>query len=294
MSLTLAQIEIFTLIAKHKSVSLAANACFISQAAASMRLSQLETQLEQKLFDRDGKRLILNYSGKQLLAQANNIIQCVAGFEASAKSHNQVTGQLQLGASTTIANYILPNILSDFLNQYPGVDADLTALNTESCISKLLNFEIDIALVEGVFLHQKIEFKPWKQDQLQVFCHPDHPLTKKKILKPTDLCDYPWILREPASGTRQLFESALQHSSVTLNNIMVVNSSHAIKNIIIAKKDALGCLSNLVISNDVKSKKLTILNVKGLKLKRHFYQAIYSHKSRSPATKLFNKFIWGK
>lgn len=291
MKITLAQLEVFHLIAKHQSVSLAADACFISQAAASMRLSQLEKLLNQPLFDREGKHLIINSVGKQLLPQANHIVQMVAEFEATSANPDTMTGQLHIGASTTIANNVLPDLINQFLKQYPDVNIEITMSNAKTCVDKLLNFEVDIALVEGIYLHPKVEFKPWLQDQLHLFCHPSHPLTKQKSVKLADLSQYPWVLREPTSGTRQVIESALQQSPIKINNVMVVNSSQAIKNIVRGNKKAIGCLPEAVLKQDLKAKKLAVIKVKEWQLKRYFYLACYLDKSNNAVSQCFEAFL---
>jgi DNA-binding transcriptional LysR family regulator len=201
---------------------------------------------------------------------------------------------LHIGASTTIANYILPNKLTGFLQQNPSINLELTALNTKQCIEQLLNFEIDIAFVEGVHLHPKISLKPWLTDRLYVFCHPKHPLAKKTKIKLTELSDYPWALREATSGTRQVLESALQQSPVDLPNLTIINSSQAIKNFVKHNPLALACLSEAVIADDLAAKKLVKLNIRQWQLKRHFYQACYQNKSDSKLLQCLEQYLWSK
>ena len=277
---------------KHHNLSAAANEVCITQAAASMSLSQLETQLGQPLFDREGKKLILNPLGKQVLPQANAIIQKTTELELSVAKPDGFSGHIHIGASSTIANYILPTLLNNFTKKYPDITFELSAFNTEDCVKKLLNFEIDSAWVEGLHLHPKIEYIPWKTDQLAVFCHPKHPLSKQKNIKPNDLSNYPWVLREPASGTRQVLESALAKSTINLNNITVMNSSQAINHYICANPLALSCLSESILTNEIKAKKLTTLKIKSWQLERNFYQAIYKDKNNTSACQLLTKQLF--
>jgi len=291
MKISLRQLQLFVLTAKHHNVSLAAKEASLSQAAASMSLAQLEHLLGQDLFAREGKKLVINSLGKQILPQALEILQKAKELEEFVAKPNQLSGHIHIGASTTIANYILPDIINSFTKKYPDISIQLTAFNTENCIRELASFKIDIALVEGRYLQPNIRFKPWTADELQIFCHPKHPLTKKPNIKPKDLEQYPWILREQASGTRQMLDSVLQHHKIIPNNISIINSSEAIKNIIKHHPLALGCISEAILFDDIKAKKLASLSVKDWKLERQFYQAHHQSKINTHATRLFEKFL---
>lgn len=291
MKTSLRQLQVFVLTARHQNISIAAQEACISQAAASMSLSQFEKMLGEALFDRKSKRLVLNSLGKQLLPKAHSILQQMTELEQLAAHSEMVAGNLHIGASTTIANYVLPNIVNEFWQAYPQTNLQLSALNTEKCIEQLLNFEIDIALIEGMYIHPKIQLIPWKKDKLVLFCHPQHPLLQKKTVDLPTLAEYPWILREPESGTRHVLESALQQSKLNLMNITLVNSSQAIKNIIKTNSNAISCLSEVIVHDDIQHKKLVPLSVKALKLERYFYHAYYTESKTSKLAELFIKFI---
>lgn len=287
MKITLKQLQVFTLTAKHSSISTAAKLIPITQAAASMSLAQLESALNQKLFDREGKKLTLNSAGNSILAKANAILDNVSEIESSIATKQNISGNLHIGASTTIANNILPKIISAFSKRYPDVSITLSALNTERCINDLLHYQVDISLIEGLTLNPHIETKPWLSDCLSVFCHPKHPLAKKRNIKLTDLEQYAWLMREDTSGTRQVFEAALLKQPINLGNITVINSSLAIKNIIKENPLALGCLSERVIANDIAQKKLVTLKIKEWDLQRYFCHARHKEKIYSQVSKLF-------
>lgn len=294
MKITLKQIRVFVLTAKYGNVSMAADEIAISQAAASMSLSQLESMLNKTLFRREGKKLILNSTGKKILPKANSILESVMQLEQSITHKNQHSGDLHIGASTTIANTILPKVLNIFTHKYPNINITLTAANTESCIHQLLNYHIDIALVEGVSLTPEIEFEPWLTDRLSIFCHPKHKLAKKKQVKPKDLEKQLWLLREKTSGTRQVLESALLSSPIEIEKIMVMNSSTAIKNFVIENTSALACLSSHLICEELAQNKLIELKISSWNLIRNFYHANSKHKTYSELSKLFLKELLSK
>jgi DNA-binding transcriptional LysR family regulator len=287
MKITLKQLLVFTLTAKHKSISTAAKLIPITQAAASMSLSQLESALNQQLFEREGKKLILNSAGSSILAKANAILDNASEIESSIATKQSIAGNLHIGASTTIANNILPKILNTFSKLYPDVTITLSAMNTEECINNLLHYQVDVALIEGLTLNSQIEAQPWLSDYLTVFCHPKHPLAKKRSIKLNDLENYPWLMRETSSGTRQVFEAALIKQPINLGNITVINSSLAIKNIVKENPLALSCLSERVIADDVAQKTLVALKIKEWDLQRYFYHARHKEKIYSQVSKLF-------
>lgn len=291
MKITLRQLNVFVQTAKHKNLSLAAHASHVSQSAASMSLSQLETSLGKNLFDREGKKLILNETGKHILPLAHNILEQANILESAITHLDEYSGHIHIAASTTIANNLFPEKLAQFRKRHPNITLELSALNTEACIHKLLNFEVDMSFIEGQYLHPKIQLSAFAKDQLTVFCHPKHSLANKNCLSAKTLAQYPWILRESASGTRQALDAALQQSELTLSKTTIINSSQAIKNWIQHDKQALACLSESVLSNELKSKKLKRLKVQGWNLQRPLYQAHYRNKIPSPLHQLLEDFL---
>lgn len=285
MKITLRQLQVFVFTAKFQNISMAAKKVNITQAAASMSLSQLETLLDHQLFDRDGKRLILNDTGKRILNEANAILLKADEIELLAQAiDTDMTGHIRIGASTTIASYILPTYLNSFSTKHPNITFELLAYNTETCIKKLLNFEIDLAFVEGIYPHEKIKYQPWQSDQLTVCCHPNHPLTKKRKIKLEQLTQYPWILRESESGTQQVFSQHFKSILPDINKIIIMNNSQAIKNYIKVNQTCLSFLSNTIIKNDISSKLLATLSIDSVELNRHFYYVKHNSKLLSRAS----------
>lgn len=275
LKVTLRQLNVFIEIAKHGNVSAAATKICISQAAASMSLAQLENHLGTALFYREKKSLRLSEAGKKLLPKAYDIIELTHEFESSEQlSKDKLQGQLRIGASTTIANYILPDKLNNFLIDYPSIKASLTTSNSEAIIQKLKNFEIDIALLEGLYQDPDIDMSAFSQDELVIFCHPKHKLALKRTINLEDLTNFPWVLREADSGTRKVFDSALQNWGIVLKEkIDIINSSEAIKNWVQHNPNVLSCLSKTLLQMELEYNTLKILHVDNNNIKRHFYFA---------------------
>ena len=173
-------LRIFTVVAEHMSFSRAAEALYISQPAVSKAVKELENQLGVPLFERGAGRLSLTDAGA-LLAERGRVILAV---EQTAEEDLQALrglhqGVLRVGASTTIATYLLPPVIATFLRSHPDIDLRLTIQNTQIILSLLLDYQLDVALVEGPVEDERISSEPWRPDELVVIAAPDHPLVQR-------------------------------------------------------------------------------------------------------------------
>jgi DNA-binding transcriptional LysR family regulator len=178
MYISIKQLKIFVQTARNGSPSKAAKDCNITQAAASIALHQLKQNLATNLFDRAGKRLRLNNEGRELLNKAIAIIEQVDALK-DFNSSNTLCGNIKIGASTTIANYVLPQYIAKFRKMHPEVKFNLIIHNTDNIIDLVSKYEIDIGFIEGTCHKEKINLKKWREDKLSIICHKKHPLTKK-------------------------------------------------------------------------------------------------------------------
>ncbi len=278
MHITLRQLRAFRAVASLGQVQLAATQLSLSQPATSMAISELEKQLNSKLFDRTGNRLVLNPQGKRLLPLACEILD--RSHEISTLFEHQdssPSGRLTIGASTTIGNYLLPDLLATYEHLHPGVTATLDIQNTSTIIDKLAAFELDLACIEGPCQHSDIEVIPWVKDELVVFCSPSHPLAKSAIIELATLEKERWILRESGSGTRMLFDFYISQHLGSLNIRMELNQTEAIKKLVLAGA-GISCLSRLCISHELLQGELIQLNLKERILSRQL--SILIHKKK--------------
>ena len=282
MHITLRQLEIFRAVGQYGRVTGAAESLHISQPAASMALSELEKHLGP-LFDRSqGAGLKLNDAGRALMPKACELIDRAIEVETQfAVDGAYDTGSLVINASSTIGNSLLPKMLAQFHQCHPGIRIDLEIDNTRNIVQRLLDFKIDLALVEGVCLHPDIKVTTWLEDELVVICGPDHPLANKKEVPLSALTDELWILREQGSGTRELFDEMIAAQLESPRVAMVLNRSEAVKQ---AVSDGVGiaCISRLAAKSSLHSGHMAIIGVTGLELKRHFY--LLMHKSKYTST----------
>jgi len=269
MKITLRQLTVFDAVARHGNVGRAAADIALSQSAASMSLADLEQHLGAPLFNRMGKRLQLNDYGRWLQPRVHQLLALAAEIETSA-NREELQGQLLIGASSTIGNYLLPGIIARFLQRHPGVGIDLRVGNTEQVIEDMLHLRADIGLIEGLCHTQQLVSAPWREDNLRVFCGPRHPLAGKSPLELVDLARAQWILREPGSGTREIFSLATRDVLPDLPVKLELGNSEAIKQAVKSGL-GLGCLSELAIASEVTHGELVVLDIADLDLRRQLY-----------------------
>lgn len=270
MRISLRQLQIFTAVAESGSTAAAADVVALSQSAASAGLNELESMLKNKLFDRVGKRLILNDNGRMLLPQARQMLDAAASIERQFGVHEGPTG-LRIGASTTIGIYLLPSILaasSTPASQPPSVQI----ANTADIATAVENFEIDMGMIEGPCDQTELIVEPWIQDELVIVCSPHHPIlsnaASKIGVKP--LREAAWLLREVGSGTRETVEQALIPHLHTLREAGEFSNTEAIKHASAAGL-GLACLSKLAVRDMIASGHLIQLSTTLPPLHRHFY-----------------------
>ena len=281
MHITLKQLRAFHAIASTGQVKRAAEQLYLSQPATSMALAELEKQLDCQLFDRSGNRLVLNLMGHRLMSLAAELLDRAEEIPALFNDEgNSYTGNLSIGASTTVGNYLLPERMSQFCYQHPGVNMAVSIQNTATVIEKLAAFELDIGCVEGPCLHPDIEVISWLEDELKIICSPEHPLTRVAFIESGHLAAAQWILREKGSGTRMLFDRYLAPLLGTLNIRMELNHAEAIKQLV--KTGAgLSCLPEPCVAPELKRGELAALTLENLCLKRELSILLHKKKYRS-------------
>jgi DNA-binding transcriptional LysR family regulator len=276
MKVTLKQLHIFSAIARHENISMAADEVALTQSAMSMALKELESQLNAPLFHRQGKRLKLNNLGAALQPKVIQLLKLAEEIEQLA-TQDKLVGHLRIGASSTIGNYLAPSIIAEFLEQNPQVQIDLKVGNTEQIVDDMAHMRIDIGLIEGLCDSPKLEILPWRRDDLKIFCGKKHALKKRQKVSFDDLSSAHWILREQGSGTRAIFTSATHQHFQPGNQLLELGNSEAIKQ---AVKTGFGisCLSELAIASELLHQELYEIPVPELDLQRQLF--IIKHKSQ--------------
>jgi DNA-binding transcriptional LysR family regulator len=271
--LTLRQLQIFRAIALSGSTTAAADSVALSQSATSAALNELERILEARLFDRVGKRLILNDTGRGLLPTALAILDGAKSMEATRAIGDQAFPMdLRLFASTTLGNYILPRMLAHFAKQFPIARLYLSIGNTHEVIGAVQEFAADLGLIEGPCHVSDMRVISLWEDELVIVAAPKHPLAhmaRRQRLTAEHLSDAQWLLREPGSGTREAVEHALLPHLQRIRSNITLGSSEAIKYSAAAGL-GLSCLSYYVVQDLVAAKRLTVLATRLPRLTRRF------------------------
>ena len=281
MRFTLRQLQVFVATAMQGNVSRAAESLALSQSAASTSLSELERQSSCQLFDRAGKRLRLNSLGQQLLPQAVALLEQAREIEALFNGKTGI-GSLAVGATLTVGNYLATLLIGSFMQRHPECQVSLRVQNTSNTVQQIAHYELDLGLIEGDCQHPDIEVQPWVEDELVVFCAPEHPLARRGEASIAELGQEAWILREKGSGTRLTFDQAMRHHQTPLNIRLELEHTEAIKR---AVESGLGisCISRLALRDAIRRGSLVAVETPELDLVRQFHFIWHKQKYRSTA-----------
>ncbi|MDO7958016.1 LysR substrate-binding domain-containing protein, partial [Xanthomonas euvesicatoria] len=237
MRLTLRQLLIFTAVADTGSTTAAAERVALSQSATSGALNELESLLGAQLFDRIGKRLMLNDNGRALLPQARALLDGVQqiegqfGLGSAAAAAAPLLTRLRVGASTTIGNYVLPSLIASYRSAWPGAAVDVVIGNTREVAAAVSRLEVDIGLIEGPCHEADLQVVPWRQDELVIVAAPTHAVAQAAMRARVPLKalrQAHWLLREPGSGTREAVERVLLPHLHHLHSDLQPGSTEAI------------------------------------------------------------------
>lgn len=278
MRFTLRQLEVFLAVARRESVSRAAEELAMSQSAVSGALADLEHQFDIRLFDRMGKRLQLSGLGRSLRPRAESLAEHAREIEQALAKRSDI-GQLRVGATLTIGNYVTVPLMALFMREQPGARVTLEIANTAEIARRVANFEIDVGLVEGEIHDPALEITPWCDDELVVFCAPSHSFAKKRSLSDDDLRDASWIVREPGSGTRQAFERAMHGILAELRIALELQHTEAIKSAVEAGL-GLGCVSRMALEEAFRHRVLAPCRVPQRDFRRQFFFVLHREKYR--------------
>lgn len=278
MRFSLRQLEVFLAVARSESVSQAARELGMSQSAVSGALSDLERQFDIQLFDRIGKRLRLSALGHSLRARSDALHEQALELEQAFARQSDI-GELRVGATLTIGNYVAISLMARFMREHPGARITLVVANMVEIARKVANFEIDVGLVEGELHDPDLDVIHWCDDELVVFCAPSHPFAGR-VLGDDDLRDAQWIVREPGSGTRQAFDHAMHGM---LSDLQIAFELQHIEGIKTAVESGMGvgCVSRLALEEAFQHGTLVPCQVPGRDFRRQFCFVLHKQKHRS-------------
>lgn len=230
------RLQVFHAVARHLSFTKAAETLFMTQPAVTFQIRQLEEHFNTRLFDRVHGRISLTPAGQLALDYAERILGLSSELDARLKNMSgQVAGALLIGASTTIAEFLLPRVLGEFKARFPAVLPRLIVANSEAVQGRIAERSLDLGFIEGDSHLPSIVTDVCCDDELQVVCAPSHPLAKLASVAPKVLMEHAYVSREPGSGTREVIDNYLQKAGVAPDSLQVVmelGSPEALKGLV--------------------------------------------------------------
>jgi DNA-binding transcriptional LysR family regulator len=289
MSATIRQLEIFNAVVEYGQVTKAAQKLFLTQSAVSLALNEMENQLGGALFDRTGRSLELNDRGRYLLPMSHEILDKLEDLnDLMNEKDGKFAGSLNLVASSTIGNYVLPYLITAFRNLHPDVYFNMLVYNTCKAEKMIVSRSVDLGFVEGEVNNEQIIAEKWFQDELVLVSLPEKCSNNERVCDiTTDLKKFKWVMREAGSGTAQIFKNKLGKYVTELDVVMELGDTEAIKKAVEAGA-GIGCLSKLTVCRAICSGRLKQIPLLGIDTKRQLY--VIQHKNKAK-TRLINEFL---
>lgn len=274
MALNFHQLHIFFTVAEKGSFSAAAQALHMTQPAVTMQVQSLEDYFGTKLLHRSTKRIELTEAGRTLMPFAQRSIELIRDTDATmSKFTKQLKGRLQLGASLTIGEYILPRVLGPFGQEYPHIAISMKVMNTGQIMEDILNHQLNFGLIEAPVNHPDMHMEAVMSDELKLIVAASHPLADKESVTLEEAISYPFVLREQGSGTRLVMEEELKTRNLdpsSLNIVMELGSTGAVKSAVEAGI-GISFVSASSVKHEVALGLIRIIPLSDASFKRQFY-----------------------
>ena len=230
------RLQVFHAVAKHLSFTKAAETLFMTQPAVTFQIKQLEEHFNTRLFERGHGQIALTETGHVVFGYAERILGLSAELDSRLKDMTgQMVGPLLIGASMTIAEYLLPQVLGEFNARFPSITPRLLVANSEAVQIQVAEHSLDVGFIEGDSLLPSLVTEFVCEDELLVVCAPSHPLAKLDCISPGLLAQHAYISREPGSGTREVSDNYLQKIGIaadSLQPVMELGSPEALKGLV--------------------------------------------------------------
>ncbi|WP_310549972.1 selenium metabolism-associated LysR family transcriptional regulator [Paenibacillus glufosinatiresistens] len=274
MGMNIHQLRIFYTVSERGSFSAAAQALHMTQPAVTMQIQGLEDYFGVKLFDRSGKKIMLTDAGEALLPFALRTLELMRETDrAMAEYTQQLSGRLQLGASLTIGEYVLPGILVPFGQAYPEISVTLEVSNTTQIIEEIARNRLSFGLIEAEVSHPDMDIEPVMEDELLLVVPAGHELAGRENVTLEEALRYPFVLREQGSGTRRVMEEQLMakgYDPKEINTVMELGSTGAVKSTVEAGL-GIAMLSPSTLRHEIALGLLSTARIRDASFRRRFY-----------------------
>jgi LysR family transcriptional regulator, transcriptional activator of the cysJI operon len=256
------RLQVFHTVARLLSFTKAAETLHMTQPAVTFQIRQLEEHFNTRLFDRTHNRISLTAAGDRVFEYAEKIITLYGEMDSRVRElTGDVSGILIIGASTTIAEYVLPGLLGEFRLRYPDVNVRLSVSNSLGIVHLVENNSVDVGIVESPVSNKNLAVEVCWEDELMFICPPHHPMAKKKVLPVQELVTLPYLCREEGSGTRDVISEYLTQNGIHLNEMnlcMEFGSPESIKSAVEAGL-GVSIVSRATVGKELKLKTLVAL-----------------------------------
>lgn len=287
------RLKAFLSVAKNLSFTKASRELCISQPAISKHINALEDRFNVKLFLRIANNIVLTEAGEVMLYHVNKILSNLNDLEYAMHLLNKDhVGKIRIGASTTIAQYILPSILAKFIEEYPNIDISIITENSSFIENALTQNDIDLGLVEGLCNNSSLSFKPFMKDELVATVGFHNQIIKDKEISIKKFYEMPLVLRERGSGTLNVIEQVLLENNVKISDLNVklyLGSTEAIKTFI-QNSQCLAIVSINAIEKELENKLLKIVDIGDISFNRVFYY-VTNYGGQNPLVNHFLSFL---
>lgn len=272
------RLVVFRMVAEQRSFRKAAEELYLTQPAVSLQIKALEEDLGAQLFDRSGAEVQLTPVGEVLLETARRVQDLLSRAEQEiAALGGEQAGRLTLGASTTIAQYLMPHLLGEFCEKHPRVSPSLMSGNTEHIVNAVREQRITLGFIEGPPRTRDVRTEPFLHDELMLIVPAAHEWAERATVDCDELAAEPLLMRERGSGTRRIVELALEKHGIkrrSLRVAMELDSTEAIKSAVEAGL-GVGFVSRWAIAKDLRlGRSFKIVEIKGLRMHRDFLIAV--------------------
>lgn len=287
--MTLKELNFFYKLCENPQVTQVAEELGISQSAISLAIKSLESKLEEKLFDRIGKKLILNERGRYFRERTISHYLAIRDTQNIFQT-NKLAGNIKVASSKTISNYLMPDIYYNFLSTYTDVKFDILTINSSKIMEAILNSTLDIGLIEADTNHSNVIKEKLCDDELIIVTSDENMQSNVYI----DTIDKKWVVREIGSGTRDTFINKLGKYSLNLKIFMELQDFEEIKTVVLDNKDTITAISKLAVQKELKNGQLFQIKLKNLEFKRQLHLVYHKDKSKNLLFTTFIEFLKDK
>ena len=288
------RLKVFKTVAEQLSFTKASKLLFISQPAVTKHINELEKQYGKALFNRHGNSITLTSEGEVFYDYASKIIALYNKLEQEfVDGDNNLPKKISLAASTTIAQYILPSLLSKFKAVYPDISITLINQNSERIESLVLNKETDLGFSEGTTHNPKLHYDAFINDEIVLTTRIENKHIKTDEVSVKELKNLPIVIRESGSGTLNIIENALKEKGLNFQNMNIqiqLGSTESIKNYLLAS-NSYAFLSIHSIAKELKNHSFKIVDIEELRIERTFQFVSLHGNYDKTAERLKNFFI---